>query len=84
MAKAPAKAAAAAPEPATVETDDLEGLTRTECAILCSKEGCVITGGPFCGHPRKGGLQAALAAKPEVVERYARARKMIAHQAVER
>ena len=36
---------------------DFVGLTATACADGCNAEGCVISGKPYCAHPRKGGLQ---------------------------
>jgi hypothetical protein len=35
------------------------GLTVKECCTACNEKGCVISGKPYCGHPRKGGLHAA-------------------------
>jgi hypothetical protein len=47
-----------------------------ECCLDCCMERCVITGKPYCGHPRKGGLKAIDKANPEIVARYNRARKL--------
>jgi hypothetical protein len=54
------------------------GLTSTECGIDCTMESCCVTGKPYCGHPRKAGLQAVDKANPEMIRRYNRARKMLA------
>jgi hypothetical protein len=60
----------------------------SRCAALCNpKQGCVITrgeGSGNCGHPEKGGLQAADLLKPKVVERYNAARKYLAHLKVDK
>ncbi|UPJ69885.1 hypothetical protein [Bradyrhizobium sp. 187] len=34
----------------------LDGITDAMCPNECSAEGCVISGKPYCAHPRKGGL----------------------------
>lgn len=36
-----------------------EGLTLTDCCNACNVNGCVISGKPYCAHPRKGGLHSA-------------------------
>jgi len=56
----------------------LAGLTRAECAIECDPQHCVITGGPACGHPFKGGLQVVYQRDPKALERYREARKLLA------
>ena len=35
---------------------DLTGLTDSNCCAGCSADGCIISGRPYCAHPRKGGL----------------------------
>lgn len=35
-----------------------EGLTVSACCKGCNVDGCVISGKPYCAHPRKGGLHA--------------------------
>jgi hypothetical protein len=71
----------------------LTGLTggegwNSKCTDLCNpKQGCVITrgdGSGNCGHPEKGGLQAADLLRPKVVERYNEARRYLAHQKADR
>ncbi len=59
--------------------DDFLGITKTDCPTDCTFERCVITGGPYCGHPCKGGIQPAQMQDRETVERYNRARKHLAH-----
>jgi hypothetical protein len=51
----PARKVAAAPKPSA----EMAGLTIDKCPTACNAEGCVISGRPVCGHPRKGGLQGA-------------------------
>lgn len=48
------------------------GMTVKDCCIDCNAERCVISGKPYCAHPRKGGLhpvemgdQAALRRRKE-------------------
>jgi hypothetical protein len=76
------------------EAEDSEFLGMTggqgwnnRCPNACNeKQGCVITreGSGICGHPEKSGLQTADQQRPKIVERYARARKYLAHQKVDR
>jgi len=62
---------------------ELEGLTAQECCNDCRQERCVITGMALCGHPFKGGLQSVLMNNPNVMQRYRRAKKILAHQKVD-
>ena|SRR5437879_5721646 len=54
--KAAKKAAAPA---AKVEAGPFAGLSVNDCCNGCKASGCVISGKPYCAHPRKGGLHAA-------------------------
>jgi hypothetical protein len=56
---------------------EFAGLTVTECAKACNVEGCVISGRPYCAHPTKGGLHQPEMLKPDVLARFARARKKL-------
>lgn len=39
------------------KTDDrYAGMTVRDCCAACTAAVCVISGKPYCGHPRKGGL----------------------------
>jgi hypothetical protein len=67
-----------------IEEDELGGLTASECPYDCNAERCVISGINFCGHPRKGGLQPAIQRDPDAMIRVNKARKMLAHQAVDK
>jgi hypothetical protein len=63
---------------------EFAGMTATECCADCRTDRCVITGIGICGHPMKGGLQAPLMVRPDVVERYGRARKTLAHVRIDK
>ena len=67
-----------------LETDSLDGLTADDCADACRDGYCVITGFNHCGHPYKGGIQAAHKMNPEIKVRYNRAKKRLDHLAVEK
>jgi hypothetical protein len=66
---------AAAPEPK--RTEPFPGLTRTACATACNAKGCVISGGTYCAHPTKGGLQAADMNNPAALRRIQDARDQL-------
>ncbi len=36
--------------------DKFAGMTVKDCCHDCNVDGCVISGKPYCAHPRKGGL----------------------------
>lgn len=63
---------------------ELAGLTNTACPLECSAKGCVISGKPYCGHPRKGGLQGADMIDPAALDRAQRAKTALAHMAVDK
>ncbi len=73
---------AARATPVEVPTE-FEGMTAADCCDACEMTHCVITGIGICGHPMKGGLQAPLMVKPEVVSRFRRAKKVLAHAKLE-
>lgn len=54
------------------------GLTATTCAAACNADGCVISGRPYCAHPRKGGLQNDDMGNPEAIRRLQAAAKQLA------
>lgn len=62
---------------------EFAGLTEQDCCADCCMEKCVITGMALCGHPFKGGLQPALMSKPDIVERFGRAKKALAHRKID-
>jgi hypothetical protein len=57
---------------------NLTGLSVKDCPKACNAEQCVISGKPYCGHPRKGGLQAADQGNNEAIERLQKAQKKLA------
>jgi hypothetical protein len=77
-------ATAAPPPPADTPVAELDGLTVNECAFGCLPERCVISRTAHCCHPTKGGLQATEQRDPEVIARYQRARRLLAHQAADK
>ena len=66
------------------ELPEFAGLNNEDCPIDCTAEKCCITDAPICGHPKKCGLQAAYKADPEIMARYNRARKVLAHAELDR
>lgn len=64
--------------------DELAGLTNTACPVECNPKGCVISGKPYCGHPRKGGLQGLDMIDPAALDRAHRARAALAHMEVDK
>ncbi len=70
------------PEP-EIESDEFYGITPRECCAKCRPNQCVITGVGICAHPYKNGLQGALTAKPDVVDRFMNAKKYLSHQKVD-
>jgi hypothetical protein len=53
--KRAAKKRAAAPKPAPAD-GKFAGMTVRDCCDGCNEKACVISGKPYCAHPRKGGL----------------------------
>jgi hypothetical protein len=66
------------PAAAPADVPEFLGLSSEECAVDCCLENCVISGKPYCAHPRKSGLQAIDKGNPEAMRRYNRARKSLA------
>ncbi len=63
--------------------DELEGITVNDCPDACRIERCVISGAAQCIHPLKSGIQSAFQMKQDVVERYAMAKKILAHKKID-
>lgn len=82
-ARRPRRAAPTAVKPVAIP-DELAGITNTACPLECGPKGCVISGKPYCGHPRKGGLQGADMIDPAALDRAHRARTALAHMAVDK
>ena len=57
--KKKAKKKKAAPKTAIQKDDRFAGMTVKDCCSACNINGCVISGKPYCAHPRKCGLQPA-------------------------
>jgi hypothetical protein len=69
---------------ATTADTDLTGLTDSNCCVGCSEAGCVISGKPYCGHPRKGGLHHhQLQSDHDAMRQLQTAREMLARSALE-
>jgi len=58
---------------------NLTGLSVKDCPKACNEQECVISGKPYCGHPRKGGLQAVDQGNTEALERLQKAQKKLAN-----
>lgn len=69
---------------AAPKDDALLGLTPKDCPIGCSEKGCVISGKPYCAHPRKGGLQGGDMSNRKALGRLNEAKAKLAHAAVDR
>lgn len=66
--------APAAPKPAS----QFAGLTVSDCCKACVADACVISGAPYCAHPRKGGLHVQQMHDQAALGRLNDARKMLA------
>src|SRR5260221_6973552 len=76
---APDAPAGMAGQSATVPPEhEFLGISGTDCPIGCCEEKCVISGGPICAHPNKCGLQPLHRLDRATVERFNRARRMLA------
>lgn len=56
------------------------GLTVTDCCDGCDVDGCVISGKPYCAHPRKGGLHSAQQQEPAALKRMNQAKRILGKQ----
>lgn len=71
----------AAPKPAAKPADGIyTGLTVKDCCNACNEKGCVISGKPYCGHPRKGGLHNAEQQDGGAMQRRRDAEKVLGKQ----
>jgi hypothetical protein len=50
--------------------ENFDGLTATNCCDDCKADGCVISGKPYCAHPRKGGLHASEMQDADALKRH--------------
>ena len=70
--------------PAPVKADGIyTGMTVTDCCDACSVDGCVISGKPYCAHPRKGGLHSAEIQQPDALRRQQQAKRILGKQMLE-
>ena len=60
-----------------------DGLTATNCCDDCTIDGCVISGKPYCAHPRKGGLHAGEMQDNGALKRHRSAIAFLDHAAAE-
>ena len=82
--KAPAKkrkkaVKKAAPTPAKAD-GIYTGMTVSACCHDCNVDGCVISGKPYCAHPRKGGLHSAEKHDNVAMRRSQAAERILAEQ----
>ena len=63
--------------------NQFEGMTEAACCFDCNIDGCVVSGKPYCAHPRKGGLHAPEQQNPEALQRYRRAVAILDRAAAE-
>ena len=45
------------------------GMTVANCCDDCNIDGCVISGKPYCAHPKKGGLHSGEQQDPDALKR---------------
>lgn len=46
------------------------GMTVANCCDACNIDGCVISGKPYCAHPRKGGLHSGEMQDADALKRH--------------
>ena len=69
---------------ATLADADLAGLTENNCCGGCNADRCLISGKPYCAHPRKGGLHhQQLQSDHDAMRRLQTARETRARTAIE-
>jgi hypothetical protein len=68
---------------APVTAGPFAGLTVTDCCNACSVSGCVISGKPYCAHPRKGGLHSGEIQDPAALKRLQRTKRILGEQMLE-
>jgi hypothetical protein len=72
----------AAPKP--IKADGIyTGMTVTDCCDACNVDGCVISGKPYCAHPRKGGLHSAEIQENDALRRLQQAKRILGKQLLE-
>lgn len=63
---------------------EFEGITAATCCDACRIGHCVVSGDDICTHPYKGGLHAKHMIRPDIVQRFNRAKKTLVIQAAEK
>lgn len=76
----PAKKRAAAAAPKVVGDGVYAGMSVKDCCNACNADRCVISGKPYCAHPRKGGLHAAEMQDAGAMARRREAEKVLGRQ----
>lgn len=74
----------AAPKTDVAAAGPFAGLTVAACCKACDVDGCVISGKPYCAHPRKGGLQTGDMGNADAVARLHEAQKQLARADAEK
>jgi len=83
-AKVKAKKRQAAPAEILAPADGIyTGLTVADCCDACNADGCVISGKPYCAHPRKGGLHSAQISDPAALKRLNHSKRILGKQMLE-
>lgn len=82
-ANALARKAGTDAKPPKAGSTQLAGLTPTDCPAACNATACVFTDKPYCGHPYKGGPQAADISRPEVLSRQSEAKRILGKRKVD-
>lgn len=62
------------------DTGPYAGLTVAACCKACGIDGCVISGKPYCAHPRKGGLHPEEMHDPDAMRRAQGAQRLLGEQ----
>jgi hypothetical protein len=70
-------------EPAVKADGIFTGLTVTDCCDGCNVDACVISGKPYCAHPRKGGLHSAQMSEHGTMKRLQQSKRILGKQMLE-
>ena len=88
--KAPAKkrrpkprTKAATAKPPKAESTPYAGITVSDCCEACNKDGCIISGRPYCAHPRKGGLHSSQMQDNPAMRRLNEAKRILGKKMLE-
>lgn len=71
-------------DPVAPPAPEFEGITAATCCDACRIGHCVVSGDDICTHPYKGGLHAKHMIRPDIVQRFNRAKKTLVIQAAEK